>query len=397
MGRTPEYQIGAGSRRFKTDAGLIVPQAATFFPTTAKPEFDFHEFRENGIERVGELNPYITLGCDLRCGYCYMYDFLVQPTDTSQLMSPDFLLPMVEFFCKEGNGLDRMTLLGGEPTLHPKITEIVKEVAQMPIKERRMTTNGISPHFLQLDQIPPDTFDHVSISIDGIDPQVNDKTRGTGTFEKVIKTMEEYRQAGVTLSVNYTVTNNNIGTLKDVASFFAEKGVSIVNFHRASYDGNAYNNPDLIVKPRDWVTARDDLLTDLSTNSHNYQGVTVRIPYTFLTPEQITQLGYKPIQEQNYHSPQGGHRLIVFPPTRIGQGLCYMSSDVIGHPNAQLGFVTPQGVFVWNEHTSNEMLAYKNSLDPNVSTKIKGGEAEENDSETDVVRVSHSFKAEITC
>jgi hypothetical protein len=105
-----------------------------------------------------------------------------------------------------------------------------------------MTTNSVGLGHLALDQLKPHTFDHVSIS------------------------------------VNYTVTNNNVSTLPDVASFFAERGVSVLNFHRASLVGNTYNNPELLVSPPDWVVARDGLMADLAQQQpQNYAGLTVRL------------------------------------------------------------------------------------------------------------------------
>ncbi len=352
--------------------------------------FDFSQFKDQGITRVGELNPYITLACDLRCGYCYMFNFLAKAKDESELMNPAYFLKMAEFFCKEGGGLDRMTLLGGEPTLHPNITNICNEIADLPIIERRMTTNGIGLHHLNLDKLKSGIFDHVSISIDGVDADTNNLTRGRRTFDKIVETIDLYRQAGIPVSINYTVTTNNIGRLNDVIPFFAEKGVSIINFHRASLDGNAYQHQELLVDAYQWVKARDGLFEFLNKKGADYPNMTVRVPYTFLTQDQIQTLGYKPIQEQNYHSPEGGHRLIVFPPTAKGKGLCYMSSDVIGQENAELGQVTEGGTFIWNNHPSNELTAYHRSHSANVSTDLK------NQSEGliahDLIRVSHSFK-----
>jgi MoaA/NifB/PqqE/SkfB family radical SAM enzyme len=352
--------------------------------------FDFSEFKKQGIERVGELNPYITLACDLRCGYCYMFNFLAKAKDESELMNPNYFLQMAEFFCKEGNGLDRMTLLGGEPTLHPNITDICNEIADLPIIERRMTTNGIGLHHLNLDKLRSGIFDHVSISIDGITPDINNLTRGKRTFDKIIETIGLYKQAGIPVSINYTVTTNNIAFLNDVIPFFAEKGVSIINFHRASLDGNAYQHQELLVNPYQWVQSRERLFEFLDENGANYPNLTVRVPYTFLTKEQVQTLGYKPIQEQNYHSPDGGHRLIVFPPTAKGKGLCYMSSDVIGQDKAELGHVTEGGLFVWNEDPLNELSAYRKSFSANVSTDLK--HQDEGLIEADLIRVSHSFK-----
>lgn len=355
-------------------------------------EFDFSALHEQGVERIGELNPYITLACDLRCRYCYMFDFLERATDNTQLMEPRYLFDLVEHLNKVGGEMDRLTLLGGEPTLHPRVTEIANEIASMQVRERRMTTNAMGLHYLNLDKLKANAFDHVSVSIDGTTAATNDLTRGNHAFEKIVETLSLYKQAGVNMSVNYTVTNNNIDQLDDVVPFFSDMGVSIVNFHRASVDGNAYNHLDLIVEPIRWVQARERLVDYLRRRGKDFPGVKVRIPYTFLTPQEIIGLNYQPIQERNYHSPEGGHRLIVFPPTGRGRGLCYMSSDLIGQAGAELGTLGADGKFVWNERITNELTAYRGSPSSNISTDLKGQDV--GIKSGNLVRVSHSFKAE---
>ena len=236
-------------------------------------------------------------------------------------------------------------------------------------------------------------FDHISISIDGVDSETNDSTRGKGAFEKIIHTIALYKQAGIPVSINYTVTSKNIRTLREIIPYFADKGVSIINLHRASLDGNAYSNQDILVGAQAWVSARDDLFSFIKENGASYPNLKIRVPYTFLTSEQIGYLGYVPIQEQNYHSPQGGHRLIVFPPTEKGEGLCYMSSDVIGQAHAELGRVDENGNFSWNDSEFNEIIAYRRSMSMNVSTDIK--RQSEGVGDSNLLRVSHSFKAVI--
>lgn len=353
--------------------------------------FDFRELKENGVQRIGEFNPYVTLACDLRCSYCYMFDFLTKASDVRHVMPPEWFVSLMDHICEEGGGLDRMTFLGGEPTLHPNITMLINEAAQRPIKERRMTTNGIGLHHLNLDQVPPDALDHVSVSIDGTNAESNDATRARNSFKRIIETISLYRQAGFRVSVNYTVTNRNIADLNEVVPFFHAIGVSIINLHRASLDGNAYRNPDIIIDAMAWISARAKLVKLLKKDGERYPGLTVRIPYIFMTDSEVQETGYVPIQERNYHSPDGGHRLIIFPVTEIGKGLCYMSSDVIGHPDAELGRIDDKGRFVWNGHPNNELIAFSRHRLANVSSLIKNQLDEVNPGEG-LVRVSHSFK-----
>lgn len=373
-------ELGMPTIRTETPGHVDVPEVF---------DFDFSELYENGIKKVGELNPYITLGCDLRCSYCYMGDFLQSAINTTEQMSRGFFNGLVGTLIKDGGGLDRMTFLGGEPTLHPDITAMVNDAADQGVGELRMTTNGISLHNLELDKLKPRAFTCVSVSIDGINAAQNDATRGKGTHRKILKTLQQYRDSGIPLSVNFTVSASNIDALPEVPDFFHNLGVNIVNLHRASLNGAAYEDPALIVGAEKWVSARNELFRLLDKNMARYPGMTFRIPYTFLTSEEMQSLGYRPIQEENYHSP-GGHRLIVLPATPKGGGLCYMSSDLIGERNAQLGRVDPTGKFRWNEHPQNELAAFKASQEhvPNVSTIITGQDA----ATGGLIRVSHSFK-----
>ncbi|HSX42882.1 MAG TPA: radical SAM protein [Candidatus Saccharimonadales bacterium] len=360
-------------------------------------EPDFSELYEQGVTRIGEFNPYITDACNLRCGYCYVIPYLTTARNITEIMSTGFVTSTVDSLVANNpdGTLDRSILLGGEPTLNPYVTEIANEMAQRPIRERRMTTNATGLNYLDLDKLRPCAFDHVSVSVDGITPEVNDATRGNGTLKRILGTLALYREAGIKTSVNMTITQTSLPTMRESARFFAEQGVSIINFHCVSLTGNTFNNIDLMIAPEQWVAARDALIQDAEDNPANYAGSIVRIPYTYLTAQEINTLGYKPIQERNYHSPDGGHRLLMLPPTPLSKGLCYMSSDLIGIPGAELGTVSPTGKFTWNTDPNNELTAYRAHPTANVSTQIKHQEALE---ETDrLIRVSHSFKRVIDC
>lgn len=360
-------------------------------------QFDFNELGANGIDRVGELNPYITLACDLRCSYCYMGDFLQNARNGTEVMSRNFLSGMLDTLIDKDESLDRMTFLGGEPTLHPEITEMVNDAADRNVSLLRMTTNGVSLHRLDLAKLKAGAFEQVSVSLDGITAEENNATRGKGTFGRILETLAKYKEAEVPLSVNCTVTTHNLDSVLRAPAFFRSLGVTTVNFHRASQNGTAKNSQDILVGASQWVDARDQLLDHLRSNREDYAGMTFRVPYTYLTNDQMKALDYRPIQENNYYSPGGGQRLIVLPPTPKGQGLCFISSDLIDVPGTEIGRIDQRGTFRWNPDPKNELTAYRTngSSNPNISTYLT-----EQDTDGDPVglrRVSHSFKAVIEC
>jgi pyruvate-formate lyase-activating enzyme len=363
-------------------------------------DFDFSQLEEQGIFRIGELVAYITMGCDLRCLYCYVRKRLTETTDQSELMSLEFLFSLVAYLIASGGGkMDRLTLLGGEPTLHPFITEIINELANYSIGEKRMTTNGRGLHKLRLEELEPNVLDHISVSVDGVNPLVNAKTRGNNTFEQSIDTIKKYIEAGIKVSVTCTVTGYNIDALIPTLEYFYDLGVSIINFHKVSPTSYTYQNTNLLVSPLDWVQSRDKLFEYIEQNGHRFPGLTVRVPWTYLTPKQIVELDYEPMQVKNPHSPEGGHRLLVTPPTEKNKGSVHISSDLMDVENTQIGnFVLDPNdpnkyILQWNTHENNELTAYKEKGNPaNIANAVTGWRNDEITGKFDLIEVSHSFK-----
>ncbi len=83
--------------------------------------------------------------CNLRCGYCFANDF-VDPKKTSDIgkgksMNIDDFKRTVDFIARDRSSIG---LLGGEPTLHPKIGEMIEYLIQDDrIKVAGIFTNGI--------------------------------------------------------------------------------------------------------------------------------------------------------------------------------------------------------------------------------------------------------------
>lgn len=136
----------------------------------------------------------LTDRCNFRCVYCMpALGMKFQPRD--EMLSDDELLRVIGL-CAE-LGFSKLRLTGGEPTIRPHITELVREMKAFPgIEEVSMTTNA-----LLLGRLAPGLaaagLDRVNVSIDTLDPdRFKLMTRG-GRLDMVWQGIEAADAAGL--------------------------------------------------------------------------------------------------------------------------------------------------------------------------------------------------------
>lgn len=87
----------------------------------------------------------VTNLCNLNCPYCFADNFITQ--DKIQYITQDQLTKIIQFL-KQGEP-ERIGLIGGEPTLHPKLSSIIEYISdeylyQYPELSMVIFTNGIN-------------------------------------------------------------------------------------------------------------------------------------------------------------------------------------------------------------------------------------------------------------
>ncbi len=102
--------------------------------------------------------------------------------------------------------------LGGEPTLHPDLSQAVKTAKQLGYKSITIDTNGYLFHDI-LSKIKPDEVDYLSFSLDGASKETNDKIRGKGSYEACISGIRQATRKKFSTSVIYTVSRINLEEL----------------------------------------------------------------------------------------------------------------------------------------------------------------------------------------
>lgn len=141
----------------------------------------------------------VTQRCNLRCSYCFGQYY----ADTKELSLGQVRKILSEFYVL---GARRLGLGGGEPLLYKDVDELIKFTVELGFNVG-LNSNGIlvSKHLDALSLLS-----NLSISLDGASPEINDRYRGRGSFEKAIEGVKAAHEAGIPLHFCYTLTDANV-------------------------------------------------------------------------------------------------------------------------------------------------------------------------------------------
>src|SRR5215468_6742997 len=117
---------------------------------------------------IRDLRLSITDRCNFRCVYCMEPD--VRFMERAELLSVEEMARVVRVCA--GLGVEKIRLTGGEPTVHPRLTEIIREVgaAAGPDVDLAMTTNGSLMDDDSLAAWRRAGLRRITVSIDSLDP-----------------------------------------------------------------------------------------------------------------------------------------------------------------------------------------------------------------------------------
>ncbi|WP_227837357.1 radical SAM protein [Nocardia aurantia] len=198
---------------------------------------------------------YITEACQLRCEHCYMGERLERAL---KMPLPKIVDTLATWRKLGGN---KLTILGGEPTLHPHYCEVIRLSRQLGYEHVITTTNAQKPALRRFRQLEPDDFAYVQVSLDGGSRDTHDAVRGRGTFDEAIETTRELAERGFDARIICTVNEANERDVLQLLDIADVLGVSLVKFHVFSTIGTGHGNPELAMTPPEWVKFCDHLNT----------------------------------------------------------------------------------------------------------------------------------------
>ncbi|MCB0044129.1 MAG: GTP 3',8-cyclase MoaA [Caldilineaceae bacterium] len=182
-----------------TDLGRITTDA----PPAAWPEAT--PMHDSYGRRINYLRISLTDVCNLRCVYCMPENMQFRPR--RELMTDDEIMTLVKVGASLG--VTKIRLTGGEPTIRPRVVELIRRMAAVPgIKDLAMTTNA-----LLLEEMAEDLaaagLKRVNISIDTLDPEKFRRITRWGDIDDVWRGIRAAEAAGLLpIKLNCVVVRN---------------------------------------------------------------------------------------------------------------------------------------------------------------------------------------------
>lgn len=181
--------------------------------------------RERHLTRRGVL--WLGLRCDVRCKFCY--DEHVPASEKGWLGTGEATKALDKFRFYYRN--EFVDFMGGEPTLHPAILEIVGHAARIGLRPT-VITHGM--HLARPEQAAAYARAGIHdflVSIHGIgETAAAIHGRGKNNSARQMQALDNLRELGIPFRFNVTMIRDNLTQLEAIAALAGEKGARVVNF-----------------------------------------------------------------------------------------------------------------------------------------------------------------------
>lgn len=184
----------------------------------------------------------INTKCNNSCIWCYDKASQKQDVDMSDQTFDRALSLLKQAGCKH------LTFLGGEPTLHPKLSNFVHKATINGFDSVIVSNgSGYTESLLHsIDDVKQSVI--LNISIEGATPVTHDKiTKTKGSFEKLLNGIKLAKDKGFDIAAIMTLCSANMHELADVLNLLENMQIKATLINYASLPLNApYNKSDYL-------------------------------------------------------------------------------------------------------------------------------------------------------
>lgn len=171
-------------------------------------------------DKLEVLAVILTNRCNLKCVYCGRNENKDNSCMKNELSIDEWINVFKDAMSV---GLKKVNMTGGEIFCRQDILELIERTIGLGL-DVSIETNGTLVTEEQIEYLSK-FKDHLSISIslDGINSETNDKTRGNGSFEKAFKTINIIKGYGIPLRIITVLSKNNYDEIPKLAKKIHEE------------------------------------------------------------------------------------------------------------------------------------------------------------------------------
>lgn len=205
----------------------------------------------------------MTQACNLHCQYCF------RDSGIDDIREELSFAEWKEVFQKlKDSHVIRVLLTGGEPLIRTDIYQIIEELLKLHIQVS-IATNGTicNKNVFDLLGLYNGAVGFVQVSLDGDCPEINDKTRGSGSFDKTVRTVNELQKRGVKVSCRVTLSKYNVEYFRRIYDFIYSKlKIHNITINEIQQVGRGLNTENLLLASEDrikLITSNRDIIEKL--------------------------------------------------------------------------------------------------------------------------------------
>jgi len=183
-----------------------------------------------------QLSMHVTDLCNEKCGFCVVGS----PLAKTDAVKYDDLIRFL--LANAGGGYESLNLHGGEPTILPKLMDLLETAQMVGYPEVQIQTNGRRLKDMAfVDKLKERGVRLFVISLHGADSHVQDcLTQTPGGFAETIEGIRNAKKAGISVRVNTVITRMNMGQLGNICRLCVELGVDHINISNLHPVGSGY-------------------------------------------------------------------------------------------------------------------------------------------------------------
>lgn len=186
----------------------------------------------------------ITYKCNLRCKHCF--------TDSGKPEANELSIKDKFLLIEQMKELDvrRISIAGGEPFACEDFFPFIKMCRENEI-EVSVSTNGTFFDEVTVKALNDYKMKTITVSLDGGTEESNDFVRGKGTFQRVIRGLNNLkRYYEHNYCIKMTLMKTNINDIESAIKLAIETGCKNIKFNCVREDGRAHNNSKKIILDR---------------------------------------------------------------------------------------------------------------------------------------------------